>query len=137
LRYVSGKEALKIGEYLSEIKESKADVIFDIKGSLWYSFRSDMDKKILFEKFHSVLNDDGFVVIDNSKRRFLSFCIYYLFGTVSWFVETSTGFLLNRRKKKDRKFKEYMDSRFEQVELKFRNEFGDLFDMIVLRKRGR
>ncbi|MBV7271415.1 hypothetical protein I6U48_00575 [Clostridium sp. PL3] len=41
LRFFLGKEALKIGEYLLEAGETKADVIFDIKGSLWYSLRSE------------------------------------------------------------------------------------------------
>lgn len=48
LRVFLGKEALKIGEYLLEAGETKADVIFDIKGSLWYSLRSDNDQKVLF-----------------------------------------------------------------------------------------
>lgn len=135
LRFFLGKEALKIGEYLLEVGETKADVIFDIKGSLWYSFRSDIDQKVLFEKFYSVLNDDGLIIIDNSKRRFLPFCIYYLFGYVSWYVETSTGFLLNKNKKKNSKFKAYIDSHFEQKELSFQNEFGDLFGIIVLKKK--
>lgn len=130
-----GKEALKIGEYLVEAGETKADVIFDIKGSLWYSLRSDSDQKVLFDKFYSVLNDKGLIIIDNSKKRFLSFLIYYLFGRVSWYVETSTGFLLNTKKKKDRKFKEYIDSHFEQKELNFQNEFGDSFGIIVLKKK--
>lgn len=135
LRVFLGKEALKIGEYLLEVGETKADVIFDIKGSLWYSLRSDIDQKILFEKFYSVLNHDGLIIIDNSKKHFLSFCSYYLFGHVSWYVETSTGFLLNKKKKKNSKFKAYIDSHFEQKELSFQNEFGDLFSIIVLKKK--
>ncbi|WP_161797129.1 hypothetical protein [Clostridium cylindrosporum] len=135
LRIFHGKEALKIGEYLLEVGETKADVIFDVKGSLWYSLRSDIDQRILFKKFYSVLKDDGLIIIDNSKKSFLSFCIYYLFGYVSWYAETSTGFLLNKNKKKNRKFKEYIDSHFEQKELSFQNEFGDLFGIIVLKKK--
>lgn len=135
LRLFLGKEALKIEEYLLEAGERNADAIFDIKGSLWYSLRSDIDQKVLFHKFYSVLKGDGIIIIDNSKRSFLSFCIYYLFGQVSWYVETSTGFLLNKNKKKNREFKEYIDSHFEQKELSFQNEFGDLFDIIVLKKK--
>lgn len=135
LRVFLGKEALKIGEYLAEAGETKADIIFDIKGSLWYSLRSDIDQKILFHKFYSVLDEDGLIIIDNSKKRFLSFLIYYLFGRVSWYVETSTGFLLNKKKKKDRKFKEYIESHFEQKELNFQNEFGDSFGIIILKKK--
>lgn len=135
LRFFEGKEALKIEEYLLEAGEAKADVIFDIKGSIWYSLRSDIEKNILFEKFYRVLSDDGLIIIDNSKKSFLSFCIYYLFGHVSWHVETSTGFLLNRNKKRNSKFKAYIDSHFEQNELRFQNDFGDLFDIIVLKKK--
>ncbi|WP_160686539.1 hypothetical protein [Clostridium sp. C2-6-12] len=135
LRFFEGKEALKIEEYLLEAGETKADVIFDIKGSIWYSLRSDNEQNILFEKFYRVLSDDGLIIIDNSKKSFLSFCIYYLFGHVSWHVETSTGFLLNRNKKRNSKFKAYIDSHFEQNELRFQNDFGDLFDIIVLKKK--
>lgn len=135
LRFFPGKEALRIGDYLLEIGETKTDVIFDIKGSLWYSFRSDIDQVKLLETFYSVLNDDGIIIIDNSKKRFLSFCIYYLFGYVSWYVETSTGFLLNNNKKKNKKFKAYMDSHFEQKELSFQNDFKDVFNVILLKKK--
>lgn len=135
LRFFRGKEALKIEEYLLEAGETKADVIFDIKGSIWYSLRSDVEQNILFEKFYKVLSDDGLIIIDNSKKSFLSFCIYYLFGHVSWYVETSTGFLLNKSKKKNSKFKAYIDSHFEQNEMRFQNDFGDLFDIIVLKKK--
>lgn len=135
LRVFLGKEALKIEEYLIEAGETKADVIFDIKGSLWYALRSDIDQKVLFEKFYNVLNDDGLIIIDNSKKRFLSFLIYYLFGRVSWYVETSTGFLLNNKKKKDSQFKAYIDSHFETKELSFENEFGDPFGIIALKKK--
>jgi hypothetical protein len=135
LRFFEGKEALKIDEYLLEAGEAKADVIFDIKGSIWYSLRSDSEQNILFEKFYRVLSDDGLIIIDNSKKSFLSFCIYYLFGHVSWHVETSTGFLLNRNKKRNSKFKAYIDSHFEQNELRFQNDFGDFFDIIVLKKK--
>lgn len=135
LRFFQEKEALKIEEYLLEAGEAKADMIFDIKGSIWYSLRSDIEQNILFEKFYKVLSDDGLIIIDNSKKSFLSFCIYYLFGHVSWHMETSTGFLLNKNKKRNSKFKEYIDSHFEQNELSFQNDFGDLFDIIVLKKK--
>lgn len=135
IRFFEGKDALKIEEYLLEAGEEKAHVIFDIKGSIWYSLRSDNEQIAIFEKFYRVLSDDGLIVIDNSKKSFLSFCIYYLFGHVSWNVETSTGFLLNRNMKMNRKFKAYIDSHFEQNELRFQNDFGDLFDIIVLKKK--
>ncbi len=136
LRYVPGEEALRIGSYLSKVEESRADLIFDIKGSIWYSFRSDGDRQALFAEFHKTLNEGGVVVIDNSKKRFLAFCIYYLFGQVTWYVETSTGFLLNKNMKRDRAFKDYMEKRFERKELRFLNEFGDPFDIMVLKKKS-
>lgn len=136
LIFFTGKEAMKIDEYLLEAGEMQADIIFDIKGSLWYTFRSDMDPSILLEKFYNVLCNEGVIVLDHSKRRFLSFCIYYVFGHVSWYVETSTGFLLNKNKKRHKTFRRFMDNHFEQKELSFQNEFGDVFDILVLKKKA-
>lgn len=136
LNFIYGREALKIDDYITKVGIEKVDLIFDIKGSLWYSFRSDGDKEILLKKFHSVLNNDGIIIIDNSKKRFLPFLIYYLFGKVSWYVETSTGFLINRAMNRSKEFRSFIQSHFSQKEVSFVNEYGDLFEIIVLRKRN-
>ncbi len=134
LRYIC-REPMSIGEYISEINEKYVDAIFDIKGSLWNSLRDGGKKVELLEKFYSVLNNRGFIVVDNSKRSFLAFAIFYLFGQASWFAGESTGRLLNKNLKRDREFGSYYYSHFEQHELTFINDFGKPFDILVLKKK--
>lgn len=135
LTYVAGREALEIKAYLKAQDLETTDLIFDIKGSLWYAFRSDGSKTALFERFYDVLSPSGLIVVDHSKKRFSAFCIYYLFGIVSWYVETSTGDLLKRQMKRDKAFKAFIEARFDLKPQTFVNEFGDRFEVMVLKKK--
>lgn len=59
--------ALDIKEYLSEIGIDKVDVIWDIKGALWYSANPKVDKNMLMnllKAYYSVLSNNGSIVID-------------------------------------------------------------------------
>lgn len=49
--------------YLNEIGISEADIIWDIKGCIWYSKRRRKLEEVL-KKYYGVLSNDGFIVID-------------------------------------------------------------------------
>lgn len=105
-RYCRGVNAENIRTMLEGVGLEGVDVIWDIRGWLWYCAdkkRKEHELEAAFDTYSNVLNKGGLIVVDAAEvavvRRVLNNKIYKLFNKVKGFAEVSTYDQLKKNRK--------------------------------------
>lgn len=157
--YVNGKNnALAIKDTLVKAGiEEKLDVIWDIKGCLWYSFppffltkKARIKITNAFDKYLEVLKDNGIIVIDNISTSVPQLILYYiLYMLIGRFGngEQSTYQKLRKNlkrentycrifKNKTRALTDYLNKHFEVHFYEFINKNNKKISFVCLKKKS-
>lgn len=102
-KYIAEQNALNLNEYFTDT----ADVIYDIKGALWYLSDQQQELEKLVSLYYNTLSNNGILVIDSGKTSTVigmisSFVYFCLPKGIFRRVEEST----ERKLKKAKFFKE-------------------------------
>jgi hypothetical protein len=123
---------------LKEHYKDKYDIVFDIKGALWYSVFKNRFMDYL-KVYKEILSEDGVIIIDSSRQKYSSVLInnivFSYFKKLIGIVESSTTNKLKSLKmlRPDRynEIKKYIDSHFYSIDIKMKNNNTDTSVMIL------
>lgn len=129
-RVDSPETALNVGDssftYFPEINaldinaliDSKVDIIFDMKGALWHlRSRRKLD---LITKYSEMLNDQGFLIIDNNKENNI-ICVFSIF--LYW---AASIFHIKKPVRKEKATTKRMNSKVKKHLLKYFTHYMDI-----------
>ena len=142
-------DAKEIDNILKKVNEVNTDVILDFEGCLWYIKEFNWYKKEkcvsevmeVLRRYNAVLNDDGMILVDNTKTRTIEVIIRQFSNLFSHFnlnlPEHSTGWYLQEiyKNKKYSYYKNFIDELFYIQTIDVINDKNKVMSVLCLKKK--
>lgn len=137
--YKEKYDAINIKDTLKEEGISAVDIVWDLRGLLWYTLdkpKKNPLTKDVFEVYKNVLKDNGFIIVDNIEvtryKAKLNNFIFSISGLKFGYEERSTYQFLCELMENNEGFKNYLNDNF--LKHKIYSESNSKIGMVILKK---
>lgn len=128
--YTEGVDAKNLDRLLEDNGQSEVDVIWDIKGYLWYS----KNKEQTLKGYYDLLSPGGIIILEAHKNNlfliFINDLFLQVFGKIISYVEDSTYFKITKIYQKSSALQELFD------EILISDSDHTNCDIAIYRKKG-